>query len=259
MNIKLNELYRANYDYLVGASRDFNTQIDFLDTLFQENQVKTVLDCGCGTGTHAIKLAQKGYQVTAFDFNINQVEIAKQKAEKAGVNITFDVADVKEFNFGKFDAVISLFSVLTFACQNTGDLDKVMSCVKNSLNPQGIAFLETSTPRLFEAEKLKTQKHSGDGLDVARVRFYEETNTKNLVDVAYVYLIKESGKEVEKIVATATNRFFTAAEMESAIKQSGSKIMKMYGSFNREIGKYGDFSENSFFISPLIKNNQESE
>tara|TARA_Y100000310_G_scaffold339377_1_gene431863 strand:+ start:1366 stop:2139 length:774 start_codon:yes stop_codon:yes gene_type:complete len=254
MNVKLNELYRANYDYLVGASRDFDSQIDWLDKIFQENQVKTILDCGCGTGTHAILLAKRGYQVTAFDFNINQVKLAKKKAEKAGVEINFQVADIKDFNFGQFDAIISLFSVITFACQDLTDLTKVMNCIKKSLKPGGIAFLETSTPKLFEAEKLKTQKHSGEKLDVARVRFYEETNTKNLVDVAYVYLIKETGKEVEKIVATATNRFFTKEEMESAIKQSGLQLSKLYGSFDRETGEYSSFGEDSFFISPLIKN-----
>jgi len=257
MTIKLNELYRANYDYLVGASRDFDSQINWLDKIFQENKVRTVLDCGCGTGTHAIKLAKKGYLVTAFDYNINQVELAKKKAKQTGVAINFQVGDIKDFSFGKFDAVISLFSVLTYACQSTEDLNKVINCVKNNLNSRGIAFLETNTSKLFEAEKLKTQKHSDENIDVARVRFYEETNEKNLVDVAYVYLIKEKGKEVEKIVATATNRFFTKEEMESAIEQSGLKLQKLYGSFNRETGDYGEYDEQSFFISPLIKNTQE--
>lgn len=254
MTINLNELYRANYDYLVGANRDFDSQIEFLDKLFQENKVRTILDCGCGTGTHAIKLAQRGYLVSAFDYNINQVELAKQKAEQIGVAINFQVADLKDFNLGKFDAVISLFSVLTFACQNNDDLNKAMGCIKKSLNPEGIAFIETSTPKLFEAEKLKTQQHSGVNLDVARVRFYEETNTKNLVDVAYVYLIKEEGKEVEKIVATATNKFFTKEEIETAIEEQSLTLLNLYGSFNKEKGKYNNYGETSFFISPLIKN-----
>ncbi len=257
MNIKLNELYRANYDYLIGANRDFSSQVDYLDEMFKKEGVKTILDCGCGTGTHAIMLAKRGYHVTAFDYNVNQVDLARKKAEKEEVQINFHKADIKNFYFGKFDAVISLFSVLTFACKDVEDLGKVMSCVKKSLNPEGIAFLETGTLNLFESEKLKTQKHSGKNLDVARVRFFEETEIKNLVDVAYVYLIKEKGEEVKKIVATATNRFFTREEIELVIKNNGLKLHFLYGSYNRENKNYGHFNENSLFVSPLIKNIQE--
>src|SRR6059036_4001471 len=48
---------------------------------------KTVLEIGCGTGTNAIELARRGYQVTAIDLVDLAVRRAKDKAQRAGVAI----------------------------------------------------------------------------------------------------------------------------------------------------------------------------
>ena len=52
------------------------------------------LDLGCGTGTHSIFLAQKGYTVVGVDFSSKAVELAKQKIGKAGVKVDFRLGDV---------------------------------------------------------------------------------------------------------------------------------------------------------------------
>ena len=66
---------------------------------------KTVLDCGCGTGTHAIFLAKRGYNVSAFDYSREQVNLARKKARENCVKIDFYVGDIRNFSFGKYDAV----------------------------------------------------------------------------------------------------------------------------------------------------------
>jgi ubiquinone/menaquinone biosynthesis C-methylase UbiE len=48
-----------------------------------------VLDCACGTGNHAIWMAEQGYDVTASDISENMLEQAKIKAEEAEVDIHF--------------------------------------------------------------------------------------------------------------------------------------------------------------------------
>ena len=49
---------------------------------------------GCGSGTNAIYLAGKGFEVTAVDVAPSALVIAAQKARKAGVNVNWVVADV---------------------------------------------------------------------------------------------------------------------------------------------------------------------
>jgi len=49
---------------------------------------------GCGSGTNAIYLAQKGFDVTAVDIAPTALAIAETKAEKAGVEVKWLLADV---------------------------------------------------------------------------------------------------------------------------------------------------------------------
>lgn len=47
------------------------------------------LDLGCGTGTNAIYLAQKGFDVTAVDISELALDKAREKAKTAEVNVRF--------------------------------------------------------------------------------------------------------------------------------------------------------------------------
>jgi len=67
---------------------------------------KTILEIGCGTGTNAIELARRGYQVTAVDLVDLAVRRAKDKAQRAGVDIDFRVGDMTRMDLGgPFDVV----------------------------------------------------------------------------------------------------------------------------------------------------------
>src|ERR1700742_1438089 len=52
------------------------------------------LEIGCGTGTNGVWLAQQGFDVTGVDVAPLAVERAGQRAEAAGVQARFLVADV---------------------------------------------------------------------------------------------------------------------------------------------------------------------
>jgi SAM-dependent methyltransferase len=52
------------------------------------------IELGCGTGTNAIWLAQRGFEVTGVDLVPQAIERAKQRAAEAGVSIRFFAADL---------------------------------------------------------------------------------------------------------------------------------------------------------------------
>lgn len=53
-----------------------------------------IADLGCGPGAHARALAQRGYAVTGLDGSPRMVEVARDRAARDGLDVTFDVADV---------------------------------------------------------------------------------------------------------------------------------------------------------------------
>ncbi len=54
------------------------------------------LELGCGTGTNAVYLAQRGFQVTALDLAPLAIEVANRRAAEAGVPVDFRTADVSQ-------------------------------------------------------------------------------------------------------------------------------------------------------------------
>ena len=81
---------------------------------------RSVLEIGCGTGTNAIELARRGFRVTATDIVDQAIQIARDKARVAGVNVDFRVADaLRDDPGGPYDI---LFDRGVYHCLRTEDL-----------------------------------------------------------------------------------------------------------------------------------------
>jgi SAM-dependent methyltransferase len=67
-----------------------------------------VLDPGTGPGYHAIHYASQGYSATGVDGSPTAIERAKRNAERAGVQVDFQVADATKLDGfeGRFDTVV---------------------------------------------------------------------------------------------------------------------------------------------------------
>lgn len=53
-----------------------------------------VADLGCGPGAHALALARRGYEVVGVDSSPRMVEVARARADRDGVDATFEVHDL---------------------------------------------------------------------------------------------------------------------------------------------------------------------
>ena len=68
-----------------------------------------VLDVGCGTGRHSVRMAQEGAVVTGVDFSEGMLERARGKAREGGVEVEFvrhDIGGRLPFEDGAFDLVV---------------------------------------------------------------------------------------------------------------------------------------------------------
>lgn len=83
--------YAAYYD-LIYSDKDYEAECNFVEEIFQEyspHSIATILELGCGTGGHAIPLAQKGYRVSGIDISEAMIARARRKAENVGFKFGF--------------------------------------------------------------------------------------------------------------------------------------------------------------------------
>ena len=140
MNIATNssmyKVFATYYDQFY-QSKNYEKECVFLQTVFSKFCVKTVLDVGCGTGTHLSVLEQCGYSCEGIDFNEAMLEIAQKKL-KGKVR----QEDMRNFELNKsYDAIISLFAVFNhnLTCD---EARKTLSKLKSHLKKNGVLILD---------------------------------------------------------------------------------------------------------------------
>ena len=131
--------YAASYDALY-ADKDYDAECDLLVRIFTRagRPVKTVLDLGCGTGAHSVRLAQRGLEVVGVDLSDGMLTAARRRADDAGpLGVSFVSGDIRSIRMGRqFDAVICMFAVLGYQTSDE-DVAKALETVRTHLAPRG--------------------------------------------------------------------------------------------------------------------------
>jgi len=104
-----------------------------------------VLDLGCGTGRHALWLANAGAQVTAVDFSHGMLKEARSKPGMEAVRfIVHDLQTRFPFDGESFDRVVSGLVI-----EHIGNLDPFFREIHRVLRPDGRALLTAMHPAMF--------------------------------------------------------------------------------------------------------------
>jgi SAM-dependent methyltransferase len=98
------------YDVITGH-KSYDAEVEALGKFLRAAAVSEsprLLDLGCGTGTHAIRLAEEGFDVTGIDLSPEMIDVAKAKKS----NVVFHAADINEFGESGFECITCLFNVI---------------------------------------------------------------------------------------------------------------------------------------------------
>lgn len=78
---------------------------ELYDIVFPAKASGELLDLGCGTGAHSIRLAERGFTVTSVDLTWRGVVAARERFREKGLNVDVVVADAEHLPFrdGAFD------------------------------------------------------------------------------------------------------------------------------------------------------------
>jgi SAM-dependent methyltransferase len=96
-----------------------------------------LLDLCCGYGRHAMRLAERGYQVTGLDRDPEAIAEAERRTRAANQQATYLVGDMREVGelSGTFDSVINMWQSLAYFDEVTNA--DVLRQIRSKLTPDG--------------------------------------------------------------------------------------------------------------------------
>jgi SAM-dependent methyltransferase len=112
-----------------------------------------VLDVACGMGNATIPAAKAGARVTGLDFSPRMLEVARERAADAMVEIDFVEGDAQELPFedASFDRVLSVFGHM-FA----PDHARTAAEMRRVLRPGGVIAIACWTPEGAMGRQMRT-------------------------------------------------------------------------------------------------------
>ncbi len=172
------------YDYFVNWDDRLAYELPFLEqqlrALGKDPSQIRVMDTACGTGHHAIALANIGFQMAGSDLYPEMVSLADANAKAAGEKVTFRTAGFGSINEtfkqpGEFDAVLCLGNSLPHVASEQ-DLKKALQDFKDLLRPGGMLLLQMRNFDLVMGEKkrwMEPQTVKEGTTEWLFIRFYD--------------------------------------------------------------------------------------
>ncbi|MFB6201237.1 MAG: class I SAM-dependent methyltransferase [Halorhabdus sp.] len=210
--------------------KDYEREVERVLSLFASHghDPNRILDVGCGSGSHAIHLAERGLSVTGVEPSEKMATLAREKVRDRGLadNVTIEQTTIEEFSTPEtFDAAVAQFNVWGYLTDNTA-LRRGFRAVKNSLHAEcpfvfdtwyGPAVLQIEPDARFK----KIELNSGVLYRYARPTMDTE---RNVVDVEYDVVHVEGDSVVERGSEIHSLRYFFRPEMEAFCEQTNLEL-----------------------------------
>lgn len=129
------------YDAMMRTA-DYDAWAEYLGSLLREHNCGSVFECGCGTGNISVRLAKKGFKLTASDISEDMLMVARNKMLRAGLRFPVICQDMRELETHKpVDAVVSV-------CDGVNYLespDAFFAAAYRALKPGGVLLFDISS------------------------------------------------------------------------------------------------------------------
>jgi SAM-dependent methyltransferase len=235
-------VYADAYD-VVYRDKDYVAECEMIHRAVQEygdGGVRRILDLGCGTGNHAVPLAQRGYEVAGVERSPNMLAHARSKAAKAALPspVVFHQGDIRSVELGQhFDAALMMFAVLGYQQENA-DVLAALRTARRHLRPAGLLIFDVwygpAVLRERPSQRVKvTPTPEGKLL---RAASGEVDSRRHLCTVNYLLWHVTRGKDVAETQESHTMRYFFPRELELFLQCAGLDLRRLgvFPEFQRE-------------------------
>ncbi len=197
-----------------------------LGYLKQEN-LTSILDIGCGTGTFALEVSRTDVRVLGVDLSDEMIEISKRKAQQKGSSARFAIADMRDLSNiqEEFSGVFCLGNTLAHV---TGEIE--LKQVLTQFAKKGVHLLlqTVNYDRILakQVKELPIIKTS----DFTFHRFYTY-RTDGKID----FSMKIEFPDTKQVISGVNILFpVTYTLLKRALLETGWEVSDLWGNYNKD-------------------------
>lgn len=225
-------LYSQYYD-LLYQDKDYIGEVEYINRLIKTYKSKalSILDLGCGTGKHAELFCDAGYNVHGVDLSTDMLKIAEQRQVGKENRLSFGHSNILELALNqKFDAVISLFHVMSYQNSNQ-ELIKAFQVAKSHLTDDGVFIFDFwyGPAVLTDLPTTRVKRLENSLIKVTRLAEQILHPQRNTVDVHYdVFIENKDNREVVEKKELHKMRYYFDTELELICEHVGFEVLNKF-------------------------------
>lgn len=237
--VTMYDAFSIDYDRFVNWPARLGAELPFIEgqlgAVAEESTGPLgVLDSACGTGMHAIALAQRGYTAAGADVSAPMIERARANARVSAAPVRFETAGFGElaevFGRGAFDALLCLGNSLPHLLTDA-DLAAALDDFAACLRPGGLLLIQNRNFDAVLARRerwMEPQVHREDETEWLFMRFYD-FDPDGLITFNVVTLRREGAGPWTQRVTTTRLRPLRQPDATHALAAAGFVDVSCYG------------------------------
>ena len=241
----------------INKELDYKKWADFIEKSAIQSLKKRpelVLDLASGTGSMTLELASRGYDMIGVDCSTEMLGIARERAEKMGLDILWLCQDMREFElYGTVDLVISTLDSINHLISDK-DLKKCLKLVHNYLNPDGIFIFDINGKAKFE--NVYGQETYVFETEDCFCTWQNDYDPQSRLCDFYITLFKENGDGTyERYDEEQSEKMYKISDLKKALLKEGFEFIGAYSDFDFTEAK--DSDERIYIVAKCRKENLE--
>jgi glycine/sarcosine N-methyltransferase len=224
--------FAERYDLFFGDLMDPVPEVyrEFFHKMNDDYNVRSILDCACGTGRDLILFHSLGYDVAGSDISESMLTQTRKNLSLIGLDIPLAKVDYRELpqNYSRrFDAVTCLSGAID-EMPNDAEVLKAFRSIHKVLNPGGILILSQGTTDRQWRDKPRfiPMVNRRDFSRICVIDYFEKGACYNILDIFHGDTLNEF-----KVWSRYFAQFLLRDDLERLLKIAGYRSIEFYGSY----------------------------
>ena len=231
------------YDQLMSRV-PYESWVDYVEVLYRRHsgEGKRVLDLATGTGSVALALARRGYQVTGVDISVEMLEEARRKAQQADLTVEWFCQDLAKLQVpGEFDLAVCLYDSLNYIT-SARSLQAALQRTAAALRTSGLFIFDLNSEYSLEAN-LFTQSDSAANRPI-RYRWQSRYDRRRRLATVDMEFETSDGQQFSEV---HVQRAYGVVQIERMVIRAGMELAGVYEAYT--LLPAGRFSERIYYVA----------